>query len=197
MRLDGACGGPAQRQDPRAAWPRAGAGPGGPGPRAALSTERLSGCVQGGATPRRWWPTCARRARQRPLAERLHAAPRQVVADLRTLRTLAELLLRLDGVTFLGYLESLRASEAVGSVWLFHDAAHTIFEQAKRRVWALGGGGAAGKRKRAGAGGEPVRCSPEGRGRPAWVVLAKPETHMHVFLASVPARPDLLGASAP
>ena len=72
----------------------------------------------------------------------------QVVADLRTLRTLAEFLLRLDAVTFLAYLESLRASEAVGSVWLFHDAAHTIFEQAKRRVWALQGAPAAGKRKR-------------------------------------------------
>jgi len=83
-----------------------------------------------------------------------------VVADLRTLRTLAELLLRLDAVTFLGYLESLRASEAVGSVWLFHDAAHTIFEQAKRRVWAMGGGAAASKRKRAGAGGEAVRRGP-------------------------------------
>ncbi len=83
-----------------------------------------------------------------------------MVADLRTLRTLAELLLRLDAVTFLGYLESLRASEAVGSVWLFHDAAHTIFEQAKRRVWAMGGGAAASKRKRAGAGGEAVRRGP-------------------------------------
>ena len=51
------------------------------------------------------------------------------MTDLRTLRTLAEYLLHLDAVTFLGYLESLRAAESVNSVWLFHDAAHTIFEQ--------------------------------------------------------------------
>lgn len=76
------------------------------------------------------------------------------MADLRTLRTLAEFLLRLDAVTFLAYLESLRASEAVGSVWLFHDAAHTIFEQAKRRVWALQGAPTAGKRKRPASDGE-------------------------------------------
>ncbi|KAL3151984.1 hypothetical protein ABBQ32_001106 [Trebouxia sp. C0010 RCD-2024] len=75
---------------------------------------------------------------------------KQLVQDLRTLRALAEYLLRFDSVTFLMYLENLRATEGVTSVWLFHDAAHTIFEQAKRRVYMLqsGGKGAAGKRKR-------------------------------------------------
>ena len=53
----------------------------------------------------------------------------QLVQDLRTLRGLAEYLLRFDAVTFLMYLENLRATEGVTSVWLFHDAAHTIFEQ--------------------------------------------------------------------
>jgi hypothetical protein len=53
----------------------------------------------------------------------------QLVQDLRTLRALAEYLLRFDAVTFLMYLENLRATEGVTSVWLFHDAAHTIFEQ--------------------------------------------------------------------
>ncbi|KAK9806779.1 hypothetical protein WJX72_002577 [[Myrmecia] bisecta] len=62
---------------------------------------------------------------------------RQVVADLRTLRALADFLLRLDAVTFLTYLDTLRATEGTTSLWLFHDAAHTIFEQAKRRVYVL------------------------------------------------------------
>ena len=53
----------------------------------------------------------------------------QIVSDLKTLRTLAEYLLILDPVTFLGYLENLRAAESINSIWLFHDAAHTIFEQ--------------------------------------------------------------------
>ena len=52
-----------------------------------------------------------------------------MVNDLRTLRTLGEYLLCFDAVTFLAYLEALRASESVASVWLFHEAAHTIFEQ--------------------------------------------------------------------
>ena len=53
----------------------------------------------------------------------------QLVQDLRTLRALAEYLLRFDAVTFLMYLENLRATEGVTTVWLFHDAAHIIFEQ--------------------------------------------------------------------
>eukprot|EP00891_Asterochloris_glomerata_P002772 jgi/Astpho2/2772/gw1.00050.23.1_t len=62
-----------------------------------------------------------------------HTAPskvKQLADDLRTLRTLGEYLLRLDGVTFLSYLEDLRASEGPGSIWLFLDPAHTVFEQA-------------------------------------------------------------------
>lgn len=53
----------------------------------------------------------------------------QVVNNLRTLRTLAEYLLCFDAVTFLSYLENLRAGESVNSVWLFQKAAHTIFDQ--------------------------------------------------------------------
>ena len=56
----------------------------------------------------------------------------QIVSDLKTLRTLAEYLLILDPVTFLGYLENLRAAESINSIWLFHDAAHTIFEQVEQ-----------------------------------------------------------------
>ena len=53
----------------------------------------------------------------------------QIVSDLRALRTLAEHLLSFDAVTFLAYLDNLRITEGVASIWLFHDAAHTIFEQ--------------------------------------------------------------------
>jgi len=69
-----------------------------------------------------------------------HTAPRrlrQAVTDLRTLRGLAASLLRYDAVTFLRYLENLRASEGRDTQWLFADAAHTIFDQAKRRVYVL------------------------------------------------------------
>ena len=61
----------------------------------------------------------------------------QIVSDLKTLRTLAEYLLILDPVTFLGYLENLRAAESINSIWLFHDAAHTIFEQVYIRITNL------------------------------------------------------------
>ena len=75
----------------------------------------------------------------------------QVVNDLRTLRTLADYLLRFDAVTLVQYLDSLRTTEGPGSLWLFHDAAHTIFEQAKRRVYVFQQDGAVpGARKRKG-----------------------------------------------
>lgn len=62
----------------------------------------------------------------------------QLVNDLRTLRSLAEALLRFDSITFLIHLEKLRATESVGALWLFHDATHTIFEQASGIQWLLG-----------------------------------------------------------
>ena len=48
--------------------------------------------------------------------------------DLRTLRQLAQYLVRHDAVTFLSFLEGLRGSEGRTCVWIFHDAAHTLFE---------------------------------------------------------------------
>ena len=62
---------------------------------------------------------------------------KQVVWDLRTLRNLANFLLRYDAVTFLRYLETLRLTEGSMSMWMFTQHAHTIFEQARRRVYAL------------------------------------------------------------
>ena len=47
------------------------------------------------------------------------------MADLRTLRSLAGYLLRFDPVTFLSYLEALRATEGVRSTWLFHSGEPT------------------------------------------------------------------------
>ncbi len=82
--------------------------------------------------------------------------PVQIVMDLRTLRTLASYLLRFDAVTYLVYLDNLRATEGTKSVWLFHSAAHTIFEAAKGRVFKTKKGAAAPpgrKRKQPSAGG--------------------------------------------
>lgn len=62
---------------------------------------------------------------------------KQLVGDLKTLRKLAEYLLRYDAVTFLKYLDTLRMSEGVRSVWIFANPTHKIFELAKRRVYAL------------------------------------------------------------
>lgn len=62
---------------------------------------------------------------------------KQLVGDLKTLRKLAEYLLRYDAVTFLRYLDTLRASEGARSVWIFANPTHKIFDLAKKRVYQM------------------------------------------------------------
>ena len=44
---------------------------------------------------------------------------------------------RYDAVTYLKYLDTLRVSEGVRSVWIFADSSHKIFEFAKKRVYQV------------------------------------------------------------
>jgi DNA excision repair protein ERCC-4 len=74
-----------------------------------------------------------------PIWHTVSPKTRQIVADLRTLRTLAGLLNKLDPITFLTYLDTLRVTEGTRCAWLFHSAAHTVFEAAKARVYSLSG----------------------------------------------------------
>ena len=75
---------------------------------------------------------------RRQLAPVWHTVPpkiRQLVDDMRTLRSLANYLLKFDAVTFFRYLENLRATDGTKSAWMFHGASHIIFEAAKKRVY--------------------------------------------------------------
>lgn len=45
---------------------------------------------------------------------------------------------RYDAVTYLKYLDSLRASESFRSVWVFVESSYKIFEYAKKRVYHFG-----------------------------------------------------------
>lgn len=72
-----------------------------------------------------------------PIWHTVSPKTRQIVADLRTLRSLAGLLNKLDPITFLNYLDTLRVTEGTRCAWLFHSAAHTVFEAAKARVYSL------------------------------------------------------------
>jgi DNA excision repair protein ERCC-4 len=49
----------------------------------------------------------------------------------------ANFLIRYDAVTYLKYLDTLRVSEGVRSMWIFADSSHKIFELAKRRVYQV------------------------------------------------------------
>ncbi|KAJ3681790.1 hypothetical protein LUZ60_014363 [Juncus effusus] len=62
---------------------------------------------------------------------------KQLVSDLRTLRKLLDYLIRYDAVTYLKYLDTLRVSEGVRSIWIFADSSHKIFELAKKRVYQV------------------------------------------------------------
>ncbi|XP_024534735.1 DNA repair endonuclease UVH1 isoform X1 [Selaginella moellendorffii] len=72
-----------------------------------------------------------------PIWHTIGRKTKRLVADLKTLRKLAEYLIRYDAVTFLKYLDTVRASEGVKSVWVFAGPAHRIFELAKRRVYQI------------------------------------------------------------
>ncbi|KAG8073052.1 hypothetical protein GUJ93_ZPchr0006g43601 [Zizania palustris] len=72
-----------------------------------------------------------------PIWHTLGKKTKQLVADLRTLRKLLDYLVRYDAVTYLKFLDTLRVSEGVRSVWIFADSSHKIFQLAKRRVYQV------------------------------------------------------------
>uniref|UniRef100_A0A0D3FCK6 ERCC4 domain-containing protein n=1 Tax=Oryza barthii TaxID=65489 RepID=A0A0D3FCK6_9ORYZ len=72
-----------------------------------------------------------------PIWHTLGKKTKQLVADLRTLRKLLDYLVRYDAVTYLKYLDTLRVSEGVRSVWIFADSSHKIFDLSKRRVYQV------------------------------------------------------------
>ncbi|KFX99577.1 hypothetical protein V490_01750 [Pseudogymnoascus sp. VKM F-3557] len=88
-----------------------------------------------------------------PVWHRVSWKTKQIVSDLTVLRGLLDALLTYDAVSFLRYLDTVVAvhSPPPGSTrqnvspWLFLDAAHTVFDTAKRRVYTgkLDGKGAA------------------------------------------------------
>lgn len=79
-----------------------------------------------------------------PVWHRTSFRTRQIVRDLSLLRHILHALLEYDAVDFNKYLDTVLAASAPPpgstrmsqSPWLFLDAAHTIFETAKRRVYA-------------------------------------------------------------
>lgn len=74
---------------------------------------------------------------------RLSWKTKDIVEDLRVLQNLMDCLLTYDAVSFLKYLDTIRAAHTPppgstrqnASPWLFLDAAHVIFDTAKRRVY--------------------------------------------------------------
>ena len=104
---------------------------------------------------------------------------KQIVADLTVLRGMLDSVLSFDAVSFLKHLDAIHAahSPAPGSTrhsqspWLFLDAAQTIFETAKRRVYERRANRVIGKTSE----GEDILCSvrPVLEEQPKWAVLAE------------------------
>ncbi|XP_058224569.1 DNA repair endonuclease UVH1 isoform X2 [Rhododendron vialii] len=87
-----------------------------------------------------------------PIWHTLGKKTKQLVSDLKTLRKLLDYLVRYDAVTYLKYLDSLRAAENFRSVWIFAESSYKIFGYAKKRVYHFGrldGGKLIGKSKSA------------------------------------------------
>ncbi|XP_057775583.1 DNA repair endonuclease UVH1 isoform X2 [Salvia miltiorrhiza] len=76
-----------------------------------------------------------------PIWHTLGKRTKQLVSDLKSLRKLLDYLARYDAVTYLKYLDSLRASESFRSVWIFAESSYKIFEYAKKRVYHFGRSG--------------------------------------------------------
>lgn len=72
-----------------------------------------------------------------PYGIHLGKKTKQLVSDLRTLRKLLDYLVRYDAVTYLKYLDTLRVSEGVRSIWIFAESSYKIFELAKKRVYQV------------------------------------------------------------
>ena len=75
-----------------------------------------------------------------PFWHRLTPAVKQLVQDLRTLRTLFHALLQYDCVSFWKLLNSLRTMSAASrypALWLLEAAADTLFRKAKERVYQI------------------------------------------------------------
>ncbi|KAI9809328.1 MAG: hypothetical protein M1825_002620 [Sarcosagium campestre] len=78
-----------------------------------------------------------------PVWHRVSAKTRQIANDLTVLRQMLHYLLTYDAVSFNTYLDTIIATQAPPSgstrqnqsPWLFLDAAHTIFDTARRRVY--------------------------------------------------------------
>ncbi|KAI9831502.1 MAG: hypothetical protein M1826_003392 [Phylliscum demangeonii] len=78
-----------------------------------------------------------------PVWHRVSWRSKQIVNDLAVLRQILHSLLTYDAVSFHRYLDTIRAAHSPPpgatrqseSPWLFLDAAHTIFDTAKRRVY--------------------------------------------------------------
>ncbi|UPR03543.1 DNA repair endonuclease XPF [Chloropicon primus] len=120
------------------------------------------------------------RSIQRQLDKRWHLVSRktkQITRDLSTLRRLAFCVLRYDSPTFLQYLEMLRATESVNSIWLFLDDAHVIFDEAKKRVYKFVRDDSGGEKKKKGKGGAPQATGSQHKVVP---VLEQPSKWEHL-----------------
>jgi DNA excision repair protein ERCC-4 len=78
-----------------------------------------------------------------PVWHRLHPRTKQIAGDLRTLRSMIEYLVTFDSIKFQQFLDTVRAAsqgrpgamKVHTSPWLYMDAADTIFETSRRRVY--------------------------------------------------------------
>jgi len=111
-----------------------------------------------------------------PVWHRTSFRTKQIVRDLALLRTILHYLVSYDAVKLNGYLDTVLAASSPPpgstrqnqSPWLFLDAAHTIFDTAKRRVYT--GKMADGQR---GTNGIPESLHAVLEEQPKWALLAE------------------------
>ena len=71
-----------------------------------------------------------------PYWNQLTSKAKQLVADLKILRTLMGYLTQYDCITFYNFLQSLRSNvQSQNSIWMFLDSANSVFQNARARVY--------------------------------------------------------------
>ena len=125
-----------------------------------------------------------------PVWHRTSFRTKQIVRDLSLLRTILHSLLTFDAVSFNKYLDTVLAASSPPpgstrqsqSPWLFLDAAHTLFDTAKRRVYT-------GKITEAASAAESDVLNPILEELPKWSLLAEilEEIEQDVYFNPQPA----------
>eukprot|EP00892_Ulva_mutabilis_P008481 jgi/Ulvmu1/6004/UM026_0130.1 len=98
-------------------------------------------------------------------------ATQSLVRDIRTVQDLLTYLLRFNCVSFLRYLQCLRAAAGPRTEWMLHSAANTVFLEAKARVYKVTRSAASARGSKSGGSKSEPALEAVLEEQPKWLLL--------------------------